>query len=89
MFSFQIHSWRNYSESYKEEKPRPLSEAKPCIESRSKDKPWFHRRERRLSLEAVGAGVKLFNTSVNKPVSVVSRIIPLQAKHESRDLLQN
>ena len=52
-----------------------MSDEKHVSISENKDTPWIHRRERRLSLEAVGAGVKLFNTSVNKPVSVVSRII--------------
>merc|ERR1739844_720941 len=66
----KIHSWRNYSESYKEQKNRSLSEGKHINGTRSEDTPWFQRRERRLSLEAVGAGVKLFNTSVNKPVCV-------------------
>ena len=81
MSIFQIHSWRNYSESYKEQKNRSLSEGKHINGTRSEDTPWFQRRERRLSLEAVGAGVKLFNTSVNKPVCVVSRIATLITKH--------
>ena len=72
-FIFQIYSWRTYSENFKDEKHRPLSEEKHFNANKKSEKPWFHRRERRLSLEAVGAGVKLFNTSVNKPLSVVSK----------------
>ena len=74
-FLLQIYSWRTYSENFKDDKNRPLSEEKHSNANNRSEKPWFYRRERRLSLEAVGAGVKLFNTSVNKPLSVVSNDI--------------
>ena len=69
----QVYS-RTHSENYRQDTKQRKVENKPVVDRSSVDKPWYHKRERKLSLDAVAAGVKLFVTSNNKKVSVVSNL---------------
>ena len=71
LYKFQVYSWRTYSDHYGDDTNRSLSVEKHGVNKTRFEKPWYYRRERRPSLEAVAAGVNLFSTSINKPLSVV------------------
>ena len=57
----QVYPWRTYSDNYGEKNKQQASVEKPSD----------RRIERRFSLDAVAAGVKLYSTTYHKPIYMV------------------